>query len=112
MFMSRPTPTLSEPLIIGQWWRNRSGEAITIGMSTYQGKNVIDIRVWRSTDGRLRPTTKGLTTELKHLPRLAKALGQAVVGPANCISSTPTTEMLNDRCTPPPAEPARFGGRA
>jgi hypothetical protein len=70
-------PTLAEPIIIGQWWRNRSGEAITIQLSTYQGRNIFDIRVWRGTDGRLRPTTKGLTTEVKHLPRLASALAKA-----------------------------------
>jgi hypothetical protein len=71
-------PTLAQEVTIDQWWKNRSHEAITISMSTYQGKNVIDIRVWQSTDGRLRPTKKGITTDLKHLRRLARALNIAV----------------------------------
>jgi hypothetical protein len=35
--------------------------------------------VWRCADGRLKPTTKGITAELKHLPTLQKALARAAV---------------------------------
>jgi hypothetical protein len=75
--MTRPTPTLAEPIVIGQWWKNRGGEAITIQLSSYRGKNLIDIRVWRSAEGRLQPTKQGLATEAKHLPRLVSALAKA-----------------------------------
>jgi Transcriptional Coactivator p15 (PC4) len=75
--MTHPTPTLAEPIVIGQWWKNRADEAITIQLSTYKGKNLIDIRVWRSAEGRLAPTKQGLAAEAKHLPRLMSALIKA-----------------------------------
>jgi Transcriptional Coactivator p15 (PC4) len=75
--VTRRTPTLAEPITIGQWWRNRAHEAITIQLSTYKGRNLIDIRVWRSAEGRLQPTKQGLAAEAKHLPRLVSALAKA-----------------------------------
>jgi Transcriptional Coactivator p15 (PC4) len=75
--MTHPTPTLAEPITIGKWWRNRAHEAITIQLSSYRGRNLIDIRVWRSAEGRLTPTKQGLAAEAKHLPRLVSALAKA-----------------------------------
>jgi Transcriptional Coactivator p15 (PC4) len=75
--MTRPTTTLAEPITIGQWWKNRAHEAITIQLSTYKGRNLIDIRVWRSAEGGLQPTKQGLATEAKHLPRLVSAFAKA-----------------------------------
>jgi hypothetical protein len=77
MLMSRPTPSLSAPVEISKWWRNRGGEAIMIWLLTWKNRNVIDARVWHSAEGQLRPTTKGLTVGLKHLPKLVSALAAA-----------------------------------
>jgi hypothetical protein len=71
-------PTLCEPIIIAQWWRNRRGEAIRIRLSTRRGHNLLDIRTWcSSSDGKLVPG-KGFCVGIKHLPRLAAALAKAV----------------------------------
>jgi hypothetical protein len=34
--MTRPTPTLSEPVIVGQWWRNRRAEADFVRLSPWE----------------------------------------------------------------------------
>jgi hypothetical protein len=68
---------LPEPLTISEWWRNRSGASIRVRLSTWEGHNLIDIRIWRSSDGKLVPG-KGLAVGVKHLPRLAAALAKAV----------------------------------
>jgi transcriptional coactivator p15 (PC4) len=74
---ARPRPTLSQPVVVSEWWRNRSGQSIRISLSTYQGKNLINVRTWTTVDGKLKPTVKGFAAELKHLPRLASALAKA-----------------------------------
>jgi hypothetical protein len=71
-------PTLSEPIVIAQWWRNRRGEAVRVQLSTWEGHNLIDIRTWHSsTEGKLLPG-KGFAASVRHLPRLAAALTKAV----------------------------------
>jgi hypothetical protein len=71
-------PTLAEPITIAQFWRNRRAEAITVQLSTYQGRNIVDLRVWyTSPEGKLKPSAKGLAAEARHLPKLASALGKA-----------------------------------
>jgi hypothetical protein len=70
-------PTLSEPIVIAQWWRNRRGEAVRVRLSTFEGHNLIDIRTWHSADGKLVPG-KGFAASARHLPRLAAALVKAV----------------------------------
>jgi Transcriptional Coactivator p15 (PC4) len=70
-------PTLSEPIIIAEWWKNRGGESIRT-LSTYQGRNIADLRVWyTSPEGKLKPSAKGLTAEACHLPQLTKAIVKA-----------------------------------
>lgn len=75
--MTRPTPTLAAPVTISEWWRNRRGESIRIGLSTFQGRNLIDVRTWHTVDGKLKPTTKAFAADIKHLPRLTAALAKA-----------------------------------
>jgi hypothetical protein len=68
---------LSEPIIIAQWWRNRRGEAVRVQLSTWEGRSLIDVRTWHSSEGKLVPG-KGLAVRVKHLPRLAAALAKAI----------------------------------
>jgi hypothetical protein len=71
-------PTLSEPITIAEWWKNRSGASIRISLSSWEGHTLIDVRSWHpSSDGKLVPG-KGLAVGVKHLPRLAAALAKAV----------------------------------
>jgi hypothetical protein len=70
-------PTLTEPLTIAEWWRNRSGVSIRVRLSTYEGHNLLDIRSWHSgADGVLRPG-KGFACTVKHLPRLVAEITKA-----------------------------------
>jgi Transcriptional Coactivator p15 (PC4) len=77
--MTRPTPTLAEPITIAEFWKNRRGESIRVNLSTYKGRNLIDVRTWATdpAEGKLRPTTKGIATEVRYLPKLVSALAKA-----------------------------------
>jgi hypothetical protein len=74
MLMSRPT--LAEPLVLSEWWKNRGGESIRLTILTYGNRNVVDLRTWYSAEGTLKPG-KGFCAEAKHLPKLASAFAEA-----------------------------------
>ena len=69
-------PTLSEAITASEWWKNRRGESIRVTLSTYDGRNLVDLRTWYSTERRLRPG-KGFAAEIRHLPRFAAVLAKA-----------------------------------
>jgi hypothetical protein len=77
--MTRPTPTLVEPIVISEVWKNRRGESIRLNLSTYKGRNLIDVRTWATdpAEGKLKPTTKGIATEVRYPPELVAALAKA-----------------------------------
>jgi len=69
--------TLSEPITIAEWWRNRSGASIRITLSTWEGHALVDVRTWHSSsEGKLVPG-KGFSANVPHLPRLTAALAKA-----------------------------------
>jgi Transcriptional Coactivator p15 (PC4) len=73
------TKTLSEPLEIARFWKNRRGEAIVVRLSAYEGHVLIDQRTWfTAADGTLKPG-KGLACAIRHLPELAAALNKALI---------------------------------
>lgn len=69
---------LQEPITIAEWWKNRRGESIRVRLSTYEGRNLADVRTWYTEDGKLRPG-KVFAVEVKHLPQLARALAKAAL---------------------------------
>jgi hypothetical protein len=69
-------PTLPEQITIAEWWKNRSSEAIRVRLSTYDDRNLVDLRTWYTADGRLQ-LGKDFASEVRHLPRLAAALAKA-----------------------------------
>jgi Transcriptional Coactivator p15 (PC4) len=77
--MSRVTPTLAEAITVAEFWKNRRGESIRVNLSTYKGRNLIDVRTWATdpAEGKLKPTTKGIATEVRYLPQLVAALAKA-----------------------------------
>jgi len=75
--MSR-RPTLAEPVVVDQFWKNRQHDAIVTSLSTYEGKNLVDVRMHAMKDGRLVPTPKGLAVVVLRLPDLAKAVNKAL----------------------------------
>ena len=75
--MSKHNEPLSEPITVAEWWKNRRGESIRVCLSAYEGRNLADVRTWYTADdGKLKPG-KGFAAEVKHLPRLAAAIGKA-----------------------------------
>jgi hypothetical protein len=70
--------TLPEPIIISEWWRDRSGRSIRVSLNTYEGHNLIDVRTWwTGDDGKLKPG-KGFACSVRHLSRLAAAIAEAI----------------------------------
>jgi hypothetical protein len=67
---------LAESLTIAEWWKNRRGQAIRVTLSSDNGRNLIDLRIWYTTDGRMKPG-KCFAAEVRHLPQLAAALTKA-----------------------------------
>jgi hypothetical protein len=75
--MTKKSSSLHEPVVVSEWWKNRSGESIRVRLSTYEGRDLIDVRTfYTSQEGVLKPG-KGFCAEIKHLPKLAKALAAA-----------------------------------
>jgi hypothetical protein len=75
--MTKKSSSLHEPVVVSEWWKNRSGESIRVRLSTYEGRDLIDVHTfYTSQEGVLKPG-KGFCAEIKHLPKLAKALADA-----------------------------------
>jgi hypothetical protein len=70
--------TLPDPLEVDSFWRNRRHEAVVSTLSTFEGRNIFDIRVHAMKDGRLVPTRKGVAIVVLRLPDLAKAVTKAL----------------------------------
>jgi hypothetical protein len=52
-------------------------ETIRVELDEYEGNQLVATRVWYSDDGELKPTRKGLSIAIKHLPAIRAALEQA-----------------------------------
>jgi hypothetical protein len=70
--------TLPEPVEVAKFWKNRKHDAIVVSLSTYEGKNLIDVRMHAMKDGRLLPTPKGVAMVVLRLPELQKAVTKAL----------------------------------
>jgi hypothetical protein len=71
--------TLSEPVKVAEFWKNRKGESIRATLVTYEGRNCFDLRQhFTAHDGRMQPTKKGITVAVLRLPELAAAVNKAV----------------------------------
>jgi hypothetical protein len=70
-------PTLTEPLLVDRFWRDRAGRAIFTQLKTFEGHNIVDVRTFFThADGSMRPA-KGLSCSVTRLPDLLKALQKA-----------------------------------
>jgi Transcriptional Coactivator p15 (PC4) len=76
--MSARKPTLDEPVVISKFWKNRRHDAIIVSLSTFEGRNLVDLRMHAMKEGRLVPTPKGLAMVVRRLPDLAKAVNAAL----------------------------------
>jgi Transcriptional Coactivator p15 (PC4) len=71
-------PTLAEPVTVARFWKNRQHDAIVTELSTYEGRNLVDVRQYVMQAGKLVPTTRGISLAVLRLPDLAKAVNRAL----------------------------------
>lgn len=72
-------PTLAEPVIVDQFWRNRRGEAVVTSLRQFESHVLCDLRVcFSNKEGQLQPTKKGLAVVVLRLPDLAAAVNKAL----------------------------------
>ena len=70
---------MSEPTIIAQWELNRR-ETLWVELHEFRGTKLLGIRKWFTADnGELAPGKSGINVNLKHLPKLAEAINDALV---------------------------------
>jgi hypothetical protein len=72
--------TLSEPIEIAKWWKSRRRDiAVVVSLSTFEGRNLVDIRQhFTNGKGQMKPTQKGVAMVVLRLPELAKAVTKAL----------------------------------
>jgi hypothetical protein len=68
----------ARPVIIDQWELN-SRESLRVELHEFKGVQIIGIRKWFATaNGAMAAGKDGINLNLKHLPRLAKAVSDAL----------------------------------
>ena len=73
-----PRATLSEPIVVAEFWANRGGESVRIQLRDYEGQALVDVRrYYTGAEGRLLPTGKGVAISVRKLPDLAAAITKA-----------------------------------
>jgi hypothetical protein len=71
--------TLSEPVEVAKFFKNRRKEVIVVSLSTFEGHNLVDVRQhFHNEKGQMRPTSKGDAMVVLRLPDLAKAVNKAM----------------------------------
>ena len=72
-------PTLPEPVEVAKFFKNRRKDVIVVSLSTFEGRNLVDIRQYFTTEqGQNRPTSKGVSMVVLRLPDLAQAINKAL----------------------------------
>jgi hypothetical protein len=67
-----------QPIIIAQWELN-SRESLRVELHEFKGVQIIGIRKWfPAANGAMTPGKDGINLNLKHLPRLAAAVNEAL----------------------------------
>lgn len=72
-------PTISKPIIVAQFFKNRRKDIVRVALSEYEGHPLIDISQCFTDpkDGRVKATKKGVAIHIRRLPDLAKAINKA-----------------------------------
>jgi hypothetical protein len=76
---SKPAP-LEQTIEIAKWWKNRRRDtAILVSLSSFEGSNLVQVREhFIGSDGRMRPTTKGVAMVVRCLPEFSRAMRRAL----------------------------------
>jgi len=71
--------SLIEPVVVSEFWANRSGESVRVQLREYEGRALVDVRKHFTADnGKMQPTKKGLSIAIARLPDLAVAINKAL----------------------------------
>jgi hypothetical protein len=75
---TKPAPDTQHTLAeVDKFWRDRSGRAIVVRLTEYNGHALVDLRTFfTADDGTLRPA-KGLACSVRLLPQLLRAVEKA-----------------------------------
>jgi hypothetical protein len=66
-------------IAVAEWPLNRQ-DVIRVRLDQYCGRNVVDLRGWwRAANGEYRPSSRGITFDVRHVQKLAKAFKRARV---------------------------------
>lgn len=77
-FNSEALAAVALPHVVSEWQKN-GRELVRITLSEYQGRVIIDCRQWYlDKSGELKPSPKGLSLAIAHLPALASGLAAAL----------------------------------
>ena len=72
-------PPLPEPIVVDRFFKNRRKDVIVVSLSTYEGKNIVDVRQhFHNEQGQMKPTGKGVAMVVARLPDLAAAVTKAL----------------------------------
>src|SRR5437016_5703073 len=78
-FATHQDDPLGEPIVVSQFWKSRRrDECVRVTLSRYQGKPILDIRVFFTTKtGHMQASKKGIAFGVAKVPALRKALEKA-----------------------------------
>jgi hypothetical protein len=92
---------LEEDIIIGEIPKNQR-EDIRVTLSNFKGHDLVGARIWFKTkDGESRPSSKGITVNVKVLPELIGLLEDA----EKKAIELGLLDESDDQPPPPPSEP-------
>jgi hypothetical protein len=79
-FATHCNDPLAEPISWSLWKGRHRTECIRVTISRYQGKPIVDVRVFFTTkSGHMQATKKGVAFAIAKLPELRKALEKAEI---------------------------------
>ena len=71
--------TITEPILVAEFWANRRGESIRVQLREFEGIALVDVRKhYTGPDGKLLPTKKALSVAVRRLPDLVTAITKAL----------------------------------
>jgi pantoate kinase len=71
--------TLPEPVEVAKFFKNRRKEVIVVSLSTFEGRNIVDVRQhFHNEKGQMRPTGKGVAMVVLRLPELHQVITKAL----------------------------------
>lgn len=70
---------LAEPVVVDRFFSNRRKDIISTALQSYKGHALVDVRKYmHDREGKIVPTSKGITMKVTRLLDLQKAISKAV----------------------------------